>query len=158
MLSKALSDDKSSLTEKLRAAAKDSFVAEVVFEEFISINPKEAPQLNLVAPQKVWCRRTHLQVDGVIWVEAETLIPESSLQHSKVSALQSLGNHSLGDVLFTDPTLTRSPFEVSEDSRSSVLTFYGQPILIKETFLPVALTYFAGLDKLMVPRAVLTPT
>lgn len=152
MLPKALYDAQS-LTKKLRAAAKHSFAVEVISEQFISITPEEAPQLALTVTQNVWCRCTYLKVDGVVWVQAKTLIPESSLQHTQVAPLQQLGNGALGDVLFADPTLTRSPFEVEKNTRSSVFTFHGQPILVRETFLPVALIYFAGLEEPVAPTA-----
>ena len=131
-----------SLTEQLRAAAAYSFRVDIISEQFIWLEPESAPMLALTHAEQAWCREVYLKIDEVIWVQAKTIIPESSLRHSAVEALRHINHKPLGEILFSDPHLTRSAFVVEHTTRSSIFLFHGQPILLRETFLPVALEYF----------------
>jgi len=132
-----------SLTKKLRAAAQHSFTVEIISERFIWLEPETFPALALTHAGQAWCREVYLKVDEVIWVQAKTIIPQSSLQHSAVEDLLGIDNQPLGEILFSDPQLTRSNFVVEQTTRSSVFLFHGQVILISETFLPIACDYFS---------------
>lgn len=131
-----------SLTKQLRAAAKHSFTVDVIAEQFVWLEPESVPMLGLTHAEQVWCRAVYLKVDDVMWVQAKTMIPQSSLQHSAVEALRHIHHKPLGDILFSDPHLTRSAFVIEQTTRTSVFSFHGQPILVCETFLPVAVDYF----------------
>jgi chorismate--pyruvate lyase len=82
------------------------------------------------------------------WMYARTVIPQMTLT-GKERRLGHLKNRSLGSVLFKDPTMTRSPFELTrlpaqyvsltgEDlwARRSVFRVSNKPLLLTEIFFP----------------------
>lgn len=139
--------DPTSLTEKLQKAAKEHFTVKVIAEGFVLVMPQTVVQLELKGKQMVWQRVVALCVDDEPWVLAKTFIPLPSLQ-GKGRQLLYLKNRPLGKVLFRDPHLKRSAFEVrmSQEGpvRYSVFNFYGAPLLVAETFLSKAVKYFSG--------------
>jgi chorismate-pyruvate lyase len=133
-----------SLTKKLRAAAKCSVTVDIISEQFILLAPELMQLLDLVEVQQGWCREVYLKVDEIIWVHAKTILPATSLESSEVESLRHIQQKPLGDFLFADPHLTRRVFVFDQTKRSSVFVFYGQAILVQETFSAVALDYFAA--------------
>lgn len=102
-------------------------------------------------------REVLIYSDGKKWMYARTVFPRKTLT-GKQLCLARLKNRSLGSVLFKDPMLERSPFDVvclSNDmllhqyiiheaniekkdlwARRSVFTLHEKPLLLTEVFLP----------------------
>lgn len=125
----------SSMTQQLRAAAKQNFSVHVLREHFVELEGK-----------KLWRREVELLVDTVPWMHAVTLIPEETLLPPYGQELLQLGDKPLGDLLALDPNLKRDPFEFSNDhkTRTSIFYFFGKPLRVTETFLPEAIKYFSN--------------
>ena len=118
----------------------------MVSEEMTLVAPLDHPLLNLSHKQFVWCRQVTLNVDDEIWIEAKTIVPLLTLQ-GRGRQLFYIKNQSLGDTLFSDPSLKRSVFEIDLQTRRSVFVFHGQPLQISETFRPKSLDYFWALSE-----------
>lgn len=102
-------------------------------------------------------REVLIYSEGKKWMYARTVFPRKTLT-GKQLCLARLKNRSLGSVLFKDPLLKRSPFDVaclSRDmllhqyvshtanikvdtlwARRSVFTLHDKPLLLTEVFLP----------------------
>lgn len=94
----------------------------------------------------VWQRRISFSVTDQQWLEADVLIPKSSLLGAAGIALQYCGAQSLGAVLFQDPDLQRQPLSIqypadmqqtSNIERSGLYHFFSQPLVITECLPPV---------------------
>lgn len=112
----------------------------------------EALALRIAPSSHCLIREVQLLVDNEAWVLARSVIPISSLQGS-LGFLKKLKNSALGALLFKDPNLKRSQFEIFSGelsainryspldnplvvSRRSIFLLKGQPLLVAETFLP----------------------
>ncbi|MCD6047980.1 MAG: chorismate--pyruvate lyase [Gammaproteobacteria bacterium] len=135
--------DPGSLTKKLQSIAKQSFSVKVLSEGFVLVSPHVFPELKLPSKQAVWCRKVELCVDNEVFVQAATYIPLATLQGPGRQLLL-LKNRPLGKILFRDPSLKRSPFKISGNTRSSVFYFYGKPLLVQESFTEVCLKKMQG--------------
>ncbi|HBT13030.1 MAG TPA: chorismate lyase, partial [Erwinia persicina] len=82
--------------------------------------------------------------DGVPWLVARTLVPESTLNGPE-QKLQQLGTVPLGRYLFASSTLTRDFIDVGHSDtlwgRRSRLRLSGKPLLLTELFLPASPLY-----------------
>lgn len=116
-------------------------------EKFLALRKKE----------KVLIREVCIVSENKIWMFARTLVPKKTLT-GKESQLSELKNRSLGSVLFNDPTMQRSPFELAkllpgsywhekmEDysklslgacwARRSLFCLSNKKLLLTEVFLP----------------------
>lgn len=75
--------------------------------------------------EHIHCREVLLICDGVAQVYARTLMPESTLTHAN-EKLKTLNNSSLGDILFNDPSMTRSHIEICQTTSSPLQVFSQQ--------------------------------
>ena len=107
--------------------------------------------LGLKPRQKALIREVLLMCNNEPWVYARSILPFSSLQGS-LRFLRKLKNSALGALLFKDPKLTRSCFEIAKIelpehllpeakvrllyNRRSLFHLHQQPLLVTETFLP----------------------
>lgn len=91
-----------------------------------------------------WLREIELCGDGVPWLVARTLVPESTLNGPE-QKLQQLGTVPLGRYLFATSTLTRDFIDVGHSAelwgRRSRLRLAGKPLLLTELFLPPSPLY-----------------
>lgn len=135
--------DQGSLTQRLIAASNGHFRVECLHQGFVVPLLNEAQLLGLKPRQKAWIREVCLYCYDEPWVYARSIVPVSSLL-GRLRFLRQLKNTALGSLLFKDPFLQRSHFEVSiigEASqkvfaRRSLFLFYQQPLLVAEFFLP----------------------
>jgi len=151
--------DKNSLTQRLIQASKHSFAVEVLHQGFSQARFDEATALGIAPRSRCLIREVRLLVDGKAWVYARSVIPFASL-HGEIGFLKSLKNSALGALLFKDPHLKRSHFELYQgplatlianrpelipqlpnanclvNSRRSCFVLKGKPLLVAETFLP----------------------
>ncbi|NRA41508.1 MAG: chorismate lyase [Pseudomonadales bacterium] len=146
--------DQSSLTERLIACSQQSFAVEVISQGFAKPRLDEAIALGLSPSRHCLIREVKLWVDDQPWVYARSVIPTQSL-HGALGFLKKLRNSALGALLFKDPKLQRSQFEIFSGnlsqlcaapaalqlaeqkviSRRSVFVLRRQPLLVAETFL-----------------------
>jgi chorismate-pyruvate lyase len=86
----------------------------------------------------VWRRVVSFFVDGVFWLRATVLIPQSSLKTAAGVALQYCGAKSLGWVLFSDPGLDRQSLSCERKGleliRHGLYVFYSLPLVVSECF------------------------
>ena len=147
---------KDSLTAKLRLICPDLEVV-ILSEELEIPLANETQSLNLGANEKVWVRCVVLKGKGANWVYARTVIPNFT-ETNPWSHLQKLGNKPLGEVLFQDKSIKRTPFTFATQTldtwpyltkhlgasqakskgyaRRSVFTQKGAQLLLTEVFLP----------------------
>lgn len=116
----------------------------------LSIQPTEAQKLGLIAPKshnQAWLRTVLIQNKQQNLIYARTVIPNFQPANPWYQ-IQQLGNKPLGEILFTNPDLTRSSFEFSnyqnQDSskifsanpaRRCVFQHDQFPLLLTEVFL-----------------------
>lgn len=147
---------KGSLTAKLRLLCPDLEV--VVLSEQLEIPlANETQSLGLKPNEAAWVRCVILKGQGKNWVYARTVIPDFT-ETNPWSHLQKLGSKPLGEVLFQDKNIKRTPFTFASQSletwpylmnhlgsekahkkgyaRRSKFTQQGAPLLLTEVFLP----------------------
>ena len=129
-----------SLTEKLRHISHRQVQHELLFEGW---------------EDECWVRKIHFFYQNQSWEWAKTVIPKNSLK-GKGLQLKQLGNQPIGDILFQDPHLKRSSFEIAKIKKGSIyfdeinslvkddhfwlrrstFYFYRKPLVIIEALLP----------------------
>lgn len=144
--------DKNSLTQRLIRKSGGEFEVQIVSQGFERPEFSEWRRLGLKNRQLALLRSVRLCGKGEVWVLARSVIPLSSLR-GKTRYLASLGNRPLGAVLFKDPSLDRTLFEICEIhltqlpkfqplpelakgwGRRSVFLLRNKPLLVAEIFL-----------------------
>ncbi len=147
---------KESLTVRLRLLCPDLQV--IILSEKLELPlANESQSLNLSSNEKAWVRCVVLKGHNANWVYARTVIPNFT-DENPWSHLQKLGNKPLGEVLFDDKSIKRTPFTFASQSldtwpyltaflgadsqnskgyaRRSVFTQKEAPLLLTEVFLP----------------------
>ena len=148
--------DSGSLTQRLIAACPGQFAVRLVGQQRTRPLREEAAALALAAGVQALVRQVQLHCDARPWVLARTVIPLTTLTGPR-RRLTRLGNRSLGATLFSDPTMSRDPVEVTRLvagsplysaitasmqqppaelwGRRSVFRLGGRPLLVSEFFL-----------------------
>ncbi len=122
LLSTTLTDwllDEGSLTARLKSCGKD-FQVKVIGEQQQLCSSAEACSL-IKAGEPVLVREVLLYCDNVPQVFARSLLPLSSLTGNE-QVLANLGDQSLGQVLFNNPSLQRQHLELSSFASDSSVT------------------------------------
>lgn len=154
--------DPSSLTQRLKSSST-TFGVQVLGQQITTCSNEEANE-DIHAGQEVLVREVLLFCDDQPHVFARSLLPLSSLTGEE-KKLASLGNQSLGQVLFNHPKLQRKRIEVADfDHNSTVAKVAGyfqqtvegklwgrrstfviedKPLMVAEVFLPAAIAYQA---------------
>lgn len=117
--------DSASLTKRLLNNS-DTFEVLVLNQSQSILSQQE---LDLFDACDVQCREILLICDDTPQVFARTLIPQSTLTHAN-KRLQTLGNTSLGDILFNDPSMRRSTIEICQFQPPSSLSIMSQQLLL----------------------------
>ena len=137
--------DPSSLTKKLRKFTHNKITFHVLQDAWGVVDETSRAILKISREEKTWVRHIEWRFENILWINAVVVIPMRSLQN--VPELSNIGNNSIGDILFQDPTLLRDDFifEKKGDDflRRSVFHFKNQPLLINEVFFQ---SFFAKLD------------
>lgn len=146
-----------SLTRRLIAHNEHDFSVSLLKNEWKTALLDEASLLGINPKARTFQRAVHL-MDGVhANVYARTIVPRVTFEAMRYRFNQ-LGNTSLGEVLFTDPSVIRAPIEIAclkpgqtlyhlamqgQDidiahlwARRSVFTLGGKKLLVNEIFLP----------------------
>lgn len=149
--------DSGSLTTRLLRISQGDFAVSVLHQGWGRPTVDEARLLGLPHGQCAWLRETALRCHGETWVYARSVMPLATLA-GELRFLQRLKNSSLGALLFRDPSLKRSRFQIAQLplhslplsliglgddvapaqvwGRRSLFQFHGRPILVGEIFLP----------------------
>lgn len=143
--------DKGSLTARLIEASQGDFDVQVLQQRWCRPDLNEARLLAIKPSQTALIREVVLRCKGQPWVYARSVIPYKSLK-GRLAFLRQLKNSALGALLFKDPHLQRSHFQVTKIQlpqlpmpveqagivygRRSLFHLYGQPLLVAEIFLP----------------------
>ncbi|HHJ80974.1 MAG TPA: chorismate lyase [Candidatus Tenderia electrophaga] len=149
--------DAGSLTKRLRQAGE--FRVELLKQQFERPLLCERRALGLDDRAIALVRQVHLYCAGEIKVYARTVMPLSML-HGSSRGLARLGGRPLGEMLFRDKSMRRSPMQIARVDegdlfyrwgiagirgadvegqiwgRRSVFRLSGQPLLVNEIFLP----------------------
>lgn len=148
-----------SLSQYLRQITANTIQFHLRSAEWSHPNLDEYQALDLTTPEPCWVREIDWCYQDHLWCFGRVVIPQNSLEN-KNQVLTDIGRRSLGDILFSDPMLTRSPFEIcrllphhayyqacckkrtanttSKElwARRSIFHFNKKPLLVAETFLP----------------------
>lgn len=135
-----------SLTARLQRKAQGKLRVVVLHEGWAVPHPEERTQLGIAAGQRAWIREVQLRCNDVVWVQARSILPRTSLI-GMGRRLTRLGNQSLGSVLFRNPHLVRGDIACAQLllrnqlcwARRSRLSVHGHPVLVAEAFLPALL-------------------
>lgn len=150
--------DSTSLTQRLQFHCQQQFFVEVIEETWENPLPAEEQVLQIIEPHATRIRHVYLHCRDRTWVFARTVIPQTTLIGAYRS-LETLGNQSLGEVLFSFNALQRTDIEVARLSSDHLLhqlasvnlypkpvtlwarrsVFYlpeDKPLLVQEVFLP----------------------
>ena len=147
---------KGSLTAQLRQLCPELEVV-ILSEKLERPLTNEAQSLGLQNNEQAWIRCVLLKGGKENWVYARTVIPHFS-ESNPWAHLQELGNKPLGEVIFQDNHIQRTPFTFSRQplttwpylhqalalkstkqtgyARRSVFTQQQAPLLLTEVFLP----------------------
>ncbi|MGH1462864.1 MAG: chorismate--pyruvate lyase family protein [Neptuniibacter sp.] len=136
--------DNGSLTQRLVKQSQGDFRVEVVRQGWFLPTRSEANALNMRSRQFALVREVRLIGKGSDWVYARSIIPATTLT-GRQRQLRMLGNSSLGQLLFSDPSMRRGPLQISKLklndgkklwARRSVFFLSDKPLLVCEVFLP----------------------
>ncbi len=149
--------DTGSLTKRLRQAG--DFRVELLKQQFERPLLCERRALGLDDRATALVRQVHLYCNGQVKIYARTVMPLSIL-HGSSRRLARLGNRPLGELLFRDTSMRRSPVQIARIEegdllhrwgvagikgltvvgriwgRRSVFCLSGRPLLVNEIFLP----------------------
>lgn len=148
-----------SLTVRLRQHC-NNFAVKVLQKNWQQPSYDEKKILNLTPRENIFVREVVLICDDQVCIFAHSIFPKKTLR-GKGCRLRSLQAKPLIEILTDDVLLTRSEFEIATLrpgnptyqraaqvakicpeilwQRRSVFYFYGEPLLICETFLPAVL-------------------
>lgn len=152
--------EKGSLTRRLKANNQHGFSVQLLSNSWIRPLMDEAKPLGIESTALCYQREVRLMDGEHANVYARTVIPRETylaMQHR----FNHLGNKSLGELLFTDPSVKRGPIEMAklkpghwlyemallEESyrcdylwaRRSIFFLSGKKLLVNEIFLPTLL-------------------
>ncbi len=151
-----------SLTRRLKVLCGEHFNVSVQYQHWSRPTLQERQVLGIRHRDYANIREVLLCYDNSVFVIARTVIPRQMLV-GRQRHLISLGNRPLGEVIFAEPGLTYSSFEIavikSDTFQSGILSepydsvtiwgrrtcylLHNKPILISEIFLPALMHYEA---------------
>jgi len=149
--------DQGSLTRKILLSCENEFRVEVLSQQWQRPMLNEALRLNVHPEHRALIREVLLYCGNTPWVFARSVLPRKTLSGRR-RFIGKLGSRSLGEILFSDPTVQRDALEVAEIKkgqrmfkcatallaqmpesvwgRRSVFYLHKKPLLVNEVFLP----------------------
>jgi len=149
--------DQGSLTRKILLSCKNEFRVEVLSQQWQRPMLNEALRLNVHPEHRALIREVLLYCGKEPWVFARSVLPRKTLSGRR-RFIGKLGGRSLGEILFSDPSIQRDALEVAEIKkgqrmfncatellartpesvwgRRSVFYLHKKPLLVNEVFLP----------------------
>ncbi len=124
------------------------FSVQVVENRFISAHELRDDECHLLAHETCLLRSVILSGDGVPWVVAKTLIPQSTLCEQDCD-FYSQGDVPLGFTVFSKDNINRDALQIASHgcgeerlfARRSRLWMNAKPMLVAELFLPLSPIY-----------------
>ncbi|MDH5357810.1 MAG: chorismate lyase [Gammaproteobacteria bacterium] len=104
--------DTGSLTRRLKAHNKHGFSVQLLGNHWMKPLPDECLDLGTSMTQMAYQREVKLMDGDKANVYARTVVPLATFQVMK-HRFEALGNKSLGELLFTDPSVKRGPIEIA---------------------------------------------
>ncbi len=152
--------EKDSLTRRLKSHNQNGFSVDLLSNSWMKALQNETGILSAPAAQLTYQREVRLLDGNQANVYARTVVPRSTYMAMQYR-FNKLGNTSLGELLFTDPTVKRGDIQIArltpehwlyqlavleEDyrpselwARRSVFELSGKKLLVNEIFLPTLL-------------------
>lgn len=136
--------DSGSLTKRLVKLSHGHLRVRVVRQVWAQPTASEAKALKMKPRQYALIREVELIGQSQVWVYARSIIPAATLT-GRQRQLKQLGSRSLGSMLFADPSMTRTPLQISQLTlsqgqqawaRRSIFSLANKPLLVCEVFLP----------------------
>ena len=149
--------ERGSLTRRILLHCRNTFRVEVLSQQWQRPMLNEALRLGVQPEQHALIREVLLYCGDTPWVFARSILPRQTLTGPDLF-LAKLGNRPLGEILFSDPNITRDTLEIavikknqhmfssateclntSPESiwaRRSVFYLHKKPLLVNEVFLP----------------------
>lgn len=130
-----------SMTQRMRAISTNIQII-VLQNQLGLLSREEQNSLKIPHRKSVLIREIEMFCNNELWITARTAMPLESLQ-GKWRKLKNLGNKPLGDMLFKDAKIQRSPFQfqlLCDDkgfdvwARRSLFYLDQRPILLTEVF------------------------
>ncbi|MDF0733370.1 chorismate lyase [Pseudomonas entomophila] len=103
--------DQGSLTRRLTRLSHDHFRVTPLFEGWQALRDDECAALGLATGEQGWVREVYLRGHEQPWVFARSVASRKALERGGLD-LETLGNRSLGELLFCDQAFIRHPIEV----------------------------------------------
>jgi len=146
--------DGQSFMQRLRKHRLQPHVA-VLREQWAAPELQEQQSLRIPSRRHAFIREVEIREDGQPWMFARTVIPAATLT-GRERILARMEQRSLGSVLFSYPTLVRSPFEIKTCQlprysrsplweRQSFFILKGKILLLREVFLPPLVRFIESL-------------
>ena len=127
--------DQGSLTERLKQQSASQVTVKVHQQQVLTARYADLSNTECA----IWSRQVQLYNQSSPLIEAHTLVLADDLTHT-LAPLCQLGQQPLGEYLFSQPTLQRSPILISQLGdlwlRKSVFTLHNCPIVVAEMFYP----------------------
>lgn len=145
--------DQGSLTKRLINASNGAFQVRKLFQGWQRPTCSEAQCLGLKPRQLAVVREVELLCNGEPWVYARSVFPQQTLT-GRLRSLKKLDTRPLGALLFSDPTMERTHFEIAALSNTRLKNYFSdqsanfawgrrslffldeKPLLVAEIFLP----------------------
>lgn len=147
--------DPNSMTARMKIECKQKFYLTLLSQTEKPIFPSEAKILNADENIVLTVREVEMGCDEKAWLFGRSVMPAILFEGESGEHLKNLGSRPLGEVLFQDPSLVRSEFEIAEITpqhaefawltrytlshavlaRRSLFYFYQKPLLLTEVFL-----------------------
>lgn len=149
--------ERQSMTARLKFVSGGAFRVCFRQQEWTYLQPTEVAYLGIPAEEMALVREVDLLCFDKPWIFGRTAFSRA-LTEAKKGIFETLGTKPLGEVLFQDPTLVRSTFEIAELNathleyqkasagfiskpqslwaRRSIFRIAAQPLLLTEVFLP----------------------
>ncbi len=133
-----------SFIERLKQYGAKSPHVQILLQRWQKPTSIEAKKLDILPHRYAFIRQTFIKSDKTIWMFARVVFPPQSLV-GKNQQLLHLKNRSQGSILFKDPYLQRSEFEIYQSlpkpiqhlideplwSRTSIFYFHQKPETLK---------------------------
>ena len=147
-------NDASSMTARLKKMVGKDFYIKLHSQLPGKIEEEEAKLLNLEKDKEQVIRIVELGKKSQALIIARSILPSYLFEGDTAHCFNALGETPLGEILFQDPNLKRSPFEISKIdtrdhawiqifslkekklwARRSIFYFKGKALLVFEVFL-----------------------
>lgn len=135
--------EQGSLTARVRSASSEHLQVRALRQLVDRPSSEEARYLNLAFQRLALIRDVEISGVGGVWFTAHSVMPLSSLQGKLRPLRHWPGSRSLGDFLYSNPTMYSGPIQICTGrdaeqvpwwGRRRIYHLYGKPLLVCEFF------------------------